>query len=605
MILQRLYELALREGLLDDMAFEEQPVPFIINIDDDGRYLGIEVRRGEMVLPSRKKGGEPKKVPDKGKLLSVPRPHGSVANPGFARFFADTLPRILPISEEEKSKRSRETFWKQVRLATDQTADPGLRAVMTLGRQLVEDGALAARVRAEVEELKPGASDRCTFAIHSHRGKTLVEWQPVRDWYRRFFETVQGQKQGQGPTGLCQITGKVGPIPTTHPIKLSGIPGGLPTGVSMVSYDKAAFESYGLDGTANAAIGYEAADGYARALTALIGNKLQGNPRTSLRVGSTLFLFWTREPEDTNDVMALDNPAPELVERLMKSAHAGKEFHALPNANAFYLLGLSGNSARAIIRDYLEAPLPQVRTNLAQWFRDLTIAAATKDGAGQPTNLFPLWQLVAATALDMDQVAPQVPARLVHAALKGELVPESLLAACVGRLRAEGRDGFRPPRMALIKLTLHRRNVPVTETLDLNERNPAYVCGRLMSVFEQIQYAALGDVNATVTDKFFGTFSAAPAVVIGRLYANAQNHLRKLRGDNPGSYVALDKLLTEVSSLLKREEEGQTELTLPQHQLSLIEQGLFGLGYYHQKAKRFEEIAQRKLAKAAAATKSE
>ena len=42
MILQRLYELALRERLLEDVAFEEQPVPFIIKLGDKGDYHGIE-----------------------------------------------------------------------------------------------------------------------------------------------------------------------------------------------------------------------------------------------------------------------------------------------------------------------------------------------------------------------------------------------------------------------------------------------------------------------------------------------------------------------------------------------------------------------------------
>ena len=90
----------------------------------------------------------------------------------------------------------------------------------------------------------------------------------------------------------------------------------------------------------------------------------------------------------------------------------------------------------------------------------------------------------------------------------------------------------------------------MTETLSLDERHPAYLYGRLLAVFEQIQYSALGDVNANVVDKFYGTFSAAPALIFSRLYANAQNHLRKLRGERPGSFVALDKLLTEVSTLL-------------------------------------------------------
>jgi CRISPR-associated protein Csd1 len=322
----------------------------------------------------------------------------------------------------------------------------------------------------------------------------------------------------------------------------------------------------------------------------LIGNKLNGNPRTSLRIGSSLFLFWTREPADTTDVMALDTPEPEQVVRLLQSADAGAESLAT-DANVFYLLNLSGNSARAVVRDYLETPLPTVRINLGRWFRDLTIADIRREGAGQPTSLFPLWQLALATALEADRVAPELPARLVRAAVKGDPLPDSVLAVCIARLRAEGDEGFRPARLALIKLTLLRRDVPVTATLNEDDAHPAYVCGRLLAVFEQIQYAALGDVNATVTDKFFGTLSAAPAMVLSRLYVNAQKHLRKVRSDKPGTAVTLEKLLTEVSG----------KLSAPPGVLSLRDQGRFALGYYHQKAKRFEEIAARKAAKANAA----
>src|SRR5207248_4167356 len=117
----------------------------------------------------------------------------------------------------------------------------------------------------------------------------------IRAWYRNFYREYTGGKQEAGPTGLCQITGQVGPIPTTHPIKLQ-VPGWMSMGVALVSYDKAAFESYGLEGTANAAIGYEAADAYGVALKALV----QGGKRSSLRVGESLFLFWTREPASTD-----------------------------------------------------------------------------------------------------------------------------------------------------------------------------------------------------------------------------------------------------------------------------------------------------------------
>jgi CRISPR-associated protein Csd1 len=278
----------------------------------------------------------------------------------------------------------------------------------------------------------------------------------------------------------------------------------------------------------------------------------------------------------------------------LQSVRHGKVHGALEDDNAFYLLTLAGNSARVMVRDYLETTLPRMRENMARWFEDLRIADLSPGGAGKPTSALPLWLLTRATALDADQVAPDTPVRLVAAAITGAPVCESLLVACLRRLRAEGASGFRAPRMGLIKLILLRRGIPVTETLNSDELHEAYLYGRLLAVFEQIQYAALGDVNANVVDKFYGTFSAAPALVFSRLFANAQNHLRKLKGEKPGTHISLDKLLTEVSSLLPP--------TPPKGHLSLQDQGRFALGYYHQRARQFEQIADRKAKAAQAAS---
>jgi CRISPR-associated protein Csd1 len=589
MILSRLYELAVREHLLDDLAFELMPIPFVVQVSEEGEYLGIEDRRATVTIESKRKGAPPRTQRSRGKELAVPRPHGNVNSQGFARLFADTLPRILPVTDDEKSARSRATFWEQIAVATAETKDPALQAVQRFGERIQSDQALAQRLRSEVEKLSPGVSDRCTLAWGPDKGPTIVERAPLRAWFARFLQEVTATRKEKGPRGVCQITGEVGPLPTTHSIKISGIPGGLPAGVSVVSFDKAAFESYGLSKAANAGIGYLASDGYLRALTGLIGGRLKDAPRTSMKIGKVLFLFWTREAADTSFMNLLDMKDPAQAEHQISSLFAGKESHAMADTNDFYLLGLSGNSARAIIRDYLEAPLSRIKENLKRWFNDLRIADLSKEGAGKPTNRFPLWLLSASTALEADRISPEIPSRLMEAALKGDELPASILAACLGRLRAEGRKGFRAFRLALIKLTLLRRNHAVTDTLNEAETHPAYVCGRLLAIFEQIQYTALGDVNASVVDKFFGTFSVAPAMVLGRLYAGAQNHLRKMRGDKPGAHFALEKLLSEVSDQLSAPPRGQ---------LSLEDQGRFALGYYHQKARQFEQIAERKAAKA-------
>jgi CRISPR-associated protein Csd1 len=124
--------------------------------------------------------------------------------------------------------------------------------------------------------------------------------------------------------------------------------------------------------------------------------------------------------------------------------------------------------------------------------------------------------------------------------------------------------------MALMKLCLIRKEVSVGETLNPDESNPAYICGELLAKFDQIQQAALGKVNATVIDKYYGGFSASPSTALGRLFANAQNHLtQKLK-------------------------------VVPQGQLTLNDQARFALGYYHAKAKRIEEWARRTREKAEA-----
>ncbi|HEY1187956.1 MAG TPA: type I-C CRISPR-associated protein Cas8c/Csd1 [Gemmata sp.] len=602
MILQRLYELAHRPGetILDDPAFERVPVPYVVMVGEGGSYLGVEERRNFVPVPSRRKGAPPKQEPDKGHVLSVPRAHGNTATQGFARYFADTLPRVLPVAvdakDREKADRSRATFWAQIERAATETDDPALRDLAAFGRQFREDEALAQRIAADVAAKSPDAGDRCTLAWDPDKGPTVVERPAVRAWFSRFLAGLGAERQQAGPVGLCQITGAVGPLPASHPTKFQGVPGGMSVGVSLVSFDKDAFQHYGLDGAANAGIGYPATEAYSRALAALIQNAVAGNSPTCLRVGGALFLFWTRAPARTDFMALLEEPEAktELLQQLRDSVTTGQKLDLEPDPNLFYVLALSGNAARAVVRDYLERPLERVRGCVRAWFDDLRVADTSRDFQGRARERFPLWQLANATALEADRVAPDTHTRLLHAALTGGPMPDSVLAACLGRLRVPDRDPnrtpFTAPRLALVKLCLIRKGVSVSETLDPGEKHPAYLYGRLLRVFEEVQYAALGDVNANVVDKFYGTFSAAPALVFARLFANAQNHLRKLRGDKPGPFVALDRRLTELCAALPP--------APPRGALSLADQGRFALGYYHQKAQTQAEIAERKAEKA-------
>jgi CRISPR-associated protein Csd1 len=106
--------------------------------------------------------------------------------------------------------------------------------------------------------------------------------------------------------------------------------------------------------------------------------------------------------------------------------------------------------------------------------------------------------------------------------------------------------------------------------LDKDNRTPAYVLGRLFAVLERLQGSALGDINTTIRDRYFGAASRNPATVFPRLIQLSVHHAAKA---DDGRW--LEKTKGEVMALLPAE--------LFPRVLSLEAQGLFAVGYYHQR----------------------
>ena len=95
-----------------------------------------------------------------------------------------------------------------------------------------------------------------------------------------------------------------------------------------------------------------------------------------------------------------------------------------------------------------------------------------------------------------------------------------------------------------------------------------------MAVFERAQWGALGDVNANVVDRFYGTASTAPGLVFPRLFKSFQQHVSKLESEKPGMATNVKRDIEELCSRVPQ---------LP-HLLRLDQQGEFALGFYHQRA---------------------
>ncbi len=165
-------------------------------------------------------------------------------------------------------------------------------------------------------------------------------------------------------------------------------------------------------------------------------------------------------------------------------------------------------------------------------------------------------------------------------AVQGLPIPRPMMVQALARFRTDLVDkdqpAFNHARMGLIKAYFIRRNTggDTTMTAYLNPDHPAtaYHCGRLLAVLSSLQRSALGDVGAGVVQRYYVAASATPGLTLGRLIANARNHLGKLDGKLAWWYEQ------QIAGVMGRLGDGAPRV------LDLEGQGLFAVGYYQQLA---------------------
>lgn len=437
-----------------------------------------------------------------------------------------------------------------------------------------------------------------TFRINN---ELLIDSTVIREfWAKKFWQIALEDKEededSEEEISLtqmeCHICGKQCEPIARHPFKIKGIPKSHQKGNAIISADKSAFSSFGLKASLVAPTCSDCVESYAKA-----ANNLLQREDAHITVGPFAYVFWTKEESSFSFATLLSKPDAAQVHQLIESAFSGKKAALEINASPFYAAALSASGARVAIRDWLETTVNHVKQNLARYFRLQRIAEL--DGSEpQPMGIN---TLSAATVPlkqnkpDYEKISPNVPKALLKCALEGKPLPEWLLYQAVKRTKAE--QGVRKEHAAIIKMVLASQNKNFDEEgngmekLDKTNKEPAYLCGQLLGVLESVQYAAMGKTNSTVIGRFYGTASSAPASVFGTLLRGAQAHLDKLR-KNPvkeGTYVALQRKLEDV----------QRDLTMFPKTLTLQQQGLFALGYYHLRAKDAKDRADAKAKKLA------
>jgi CRISPR-associated protein Csd1 len=461
--------------------------------------------------------------------------------------------------------------------------------------------------------------DSVTLAVQGSEHSIIVERSSWHDWWRGFRAELSGKRQakktGRRKTSSsssqprngqmrCLLSGELIDPATTHG-KIEGlrdVGGGKMGGDHLISFKQESFQSFGLRQAANAAMSEKMANVYRSTLKHLIannGHRLAGSkvvywytgPSQEARelaekhdpLGSMFGLDYGEAGRDSREQVPPQTPqARELrqgqanakARDLLAAIRAGQLPGPLKDCR-FCAVTLSGNAGRVVVRDWMEGEFEALASNVAAWFEDLRIIS--RDGSNDARN--PKFTAVLfGMVRELKEMPAPLEAELWRCAVRNLPLPYQAMARALSRVRIDIITGESPTnaRMGLLKAYLIRKGTQMEPSLMEGCKDPAYLSGRIMAVLADIQRAALGDVGAGVVQRYYAAASTTPALVLGRLVRLAQvGHLPKI---DKGLQIWFDQQLADIWSRL-------TPQTLPKT-LSLEQQTLFALGYYHQKASR-------------------
>lgn len=572
-MLEALVALAERKGLLEDPSFVKRPVHFQLRISADGQPLAL--------VPLGDEG--------RGRVLDVPVLPPNRTSGVTPAFLVDNAQYVFALPKRKKGETPNEraiqraracfdAFAVEVSAASAATGDDGLAAVQSFLERLRSSSPAAIDTLTGMASDHEWTGNECIAFLLDADGVAYVHDRPA---VRAYWSSKRSAASNEGVPQRCLVTGAIAPAARFHEA-VKRLPEPAQTsGARLVSFNHAAFNSQHFEDGANAPVCQRAADGYVRALNWLLEKEGERRFRSGFAVGSEAALvFWTRDDNDTADVLlSLFSPEfanDEDLRSVLESAWKGLAPRDV-DATKFYALTLSGNASRVVVRDWLETTAADVKANVRRYFDDLAI-----DGDDGPLPIRSLLRSLEATpsaANDKRGLSPVLATRLIHAALRGAPFPRELLHSALTRLRVPPRErewrGTLRARVALIKATLLRLHPDQEVTVSLDETNESvpYLLGRLFAAIEKLQADALGDVNASLRDRYFGSASATPALVFPRLLRVSMHHASKAESDHRGWAERIKAQIVE-----RLPAQGAFPRTL-----DLDAQGLFAVGYYHQR----------------------
>ena len=378
----------------------------------------------------------------------------------------------------------------------------------------------------------------------------------------------------------CSILGEKLPQARIHD-KIKGIGSG--TGSVLICMKEKAFESYGKKQSYNSNVSEKAMKMYTSAFNSLLADRshyktfddmtivyfaMKKNDAEECNMFAGMFSGFEDELNKTV-VTEADRNINTVMTQLKQGRTADMPYD--PNVE-FYVAGFTPNSSRISQKFIFHDKFGKIFDNVLKHQQDISFT----EGKHQ-VSIERIKRELISPKSSKEKVPSPLTAALFEAILKGTRYPDELLSTVITRVKTDSDEEnnhfikLNDTRAGLIKGCINRTHnkEEIKMSLDLENKNQAYLCGRLFAVLEKIQQdASGGGLNRTIKDSYFASACSKPSTVFPKLYKLSQNHIKKL-----SSPIFYNKLCGEILDGL----DGKFPSTL-----SLDDQGRFIVGYAQQ-----------------------
>ncbi len=416
------------------------------------------------------------------------------------------------------------------------------------------------------------AAENLNF-MYSVNGKICGLQEEFKDLWNQTFQTWLNKQ----PKGIDIVTNQEGAICNTHmPIKpCANLANGA--ALSFTNYGSVYYHTQKQGMVAP--MSYETVKAYTQAASYMAKTK-----EYHMDIGDLKILFWTKQQKDTEMnflQQVLTGFSQETLQDIMGTILQGKSVDQLPfdMSEPVYVLGISTDiSGKTISVAFFEqSAFGTIFQNVKAHYERLQIKGWVKDKDNKfvpdittPKSIYSLQKSIEQNGKKFHRKFTQ---KLLNAILFGHPYPIELMTSCQ---KQAAREPIRQSQASILKAYyLHtlspqdKRKECCTMELNENSTNPGYLLGRLFACYERIE-DNVKHGNGKLHERYFSSAMTTPKQIFPLLSQLNPIYMKQLPENHR---IFFDKQMGEIKAAL-------TEY--PSH-LSLTEQGLFDLGYYHQK----------------------